>query len=135
MGTATRMAPPLAGRGVGGRLGGYACAPQNTKYTVVATFVVEKETRVREVLKIQGVSTAEFIGSWYLSAVAALLAQGQVESVRERGGEGEARRRAALAPDLRLRLRLLHGLLALAVGAARLLCYPLRLFFRYVVFC
>eukprot|EP01052_Picozoa_sp_SAG31_P012759 SAG31_NODE_753_length_12340_cov_8.786619_5_plen_1730_part_00 len=39
----------------------------NTKYTVVATFIIEKETRMRELLKIQGVQTAEFIGSWYLS--------------------------------------------------------------------
>ena len=39
----------------------------DTKYTVVSTFIAEKETRMREVLKIQGVSTLEFVCSWYIS--------------------------------------------------------------------
>lgn len=39
----------------------------DTKYTVVSTFIGEKETRMREVLKIQGISTLEFVCSWYIS--------------------------------------------------------------------
>eukprot|EP01048_Picozoa_sp_COSAG05_P007166 COSAG05_NODE_498_length_9248_cov_20.530003_7_plen_939_part_00 len=38
-------------------------------YSTVTCFIDEKETRMREVLRIQGVSTAEFIASWYLSYV------------------------------------------------------------------
>jgi ABC-type multidrug transport system ATPase subunit len=43
-------------------------------YTVVTTFISEKETRMREVLRIQGVSTYEFIASWFVSYVAQFAA-------------------------------------------------------------
>ena len=43
-------------------------------YTSVTTFIAEKETRMREVLRIQGVSTFEFIVSWFVSYVAQFAA-------------------------------------------------------------
>ena len=43
-------------------------------YTAVTTFIAEKETRMREVLRIQGVSTFEFIVSWFVSYVAQFAA-------------------------------------------------------------
>eukprot|EP01052_Picozoa_sp_SAG31_P035728 SAG31_NODE_4350_length_3324_cov_2.540155_1_plen_803_part_10 len=39
----------------------------DTMYTVVSTFISEKETRMREVLRIQGVTTFEFLASWGIS--------------------------------------------------------------------